>query len=61
MTYSYEFGTNLLSYGFFGYVNIWCPETSLTRPYMGKLDCNCTQVLKCKFIDNSPNLISIDD
>jgi WD40 repeat protein len=31
LAYSYEFGSSLLSYGFQGHINIWCPETSLTR------------------------------
>jgi WD40 repeat protein len=31
LAYSFEFGSSLLSYGFQGHINIWCPETSLTR------------------------------
>ena len=31
LAYSKEFGNSLLSYGFQGHINIWCPETSLTR------------------------------
>lgn len=31
LAYSDEFGGNLLSFGFEYYVNVWCPQISLTR------------------------------
>jgi WD40 repeat protein len=61
MTYSYEYGGNLLSFGFENYINVWCPEISLTRSYIGKLEGHNNIIVACKFIKNSPNCVSIDD
>jgi hypothetical protein len=29
LTYSYEFGGNIASYGFENHINLWCPEVIL--------------------------------
>lgn len=38
LTYSCHYGSNLLSFGFEVHINIWCPEVSITRPFIGKLE-----------------------
>lgn len=60
-TYSYEFGGNLLTFGFENYINVWCPEISKTRSFIGKLEGHSSIIVSCKFIPGSPNVISIDD
>ncbi|EGR28930.1 hypothetical protein IMG5_166500 [Ichthyophthirius multifiliis] len=61
LTYSCHYGSNLLSYGFDYHINIWCPEVSITRPFIGKLEGHSSLVQICKFMDFSPNVISVDD
>lgn len=61
MTYSADYGNNLLTYGFETHINIWCPEVSITRAFIGKLEGHSSLVVVCKFQNNSPNCISVDD
>ena len=61
LTYNYEYGSNLLSYGFELHINVWCPEVSITRAFIGKLEGHSALVVMCIFIANSPNCISVDD
>ena len=61
LTYTQEYGGNLLSYGFDNYMCIWCPEVSLSRPFSGKLEGHTNTVVCCKFIKKSPNCVSADD
>lgn len=61
ITYSFDYGGNLLSYGFECFINIWCPEVSLTRSYVGKLEGHSHTIVCCKFISNSPNCVSVDE
>ena len=50
LSYSDYFGSNLLSYGFENHINVWCPEVSITRAYIGKLEGHSSLVVSCKFI-----------
>lgn len=61
LTYSSDYGSNLLSFGFENHINVWCPEVSLTRAFIGKLEGHSSLIVACKFIPQSPNAISIDD
>lgn len=61
ITYSFDFGGNLLSYGFSNHINVWCPEVSLTRSYIGKLEGHASTIVCCKFIAGAPNAVSVDD
>lgn len=61
LTYCHSYGSNLLSIGFDHHINIWCPEVSITRAFIGKLEGHSSLVVICKFIPLSPNVISIDD
>ena len=61
LTYSYDYGSNLLSYGFETNINVWCPEVSITRAFIGKLEGHSSLIVMCKFIPSSPNCISVDD
>lgn len=61
LTYSYEYGGNLLSYGFETHINVWCPEVSLTRSFIGKLEGHTSTVVCVKFVPKSPNCISTDE
>ena len=61
ITYSFDYGGNLLSFGFENHINIWCPEVSLTRSYVGKLEGHSHTIVCCKFIPGSPNCVSADE
>jgi len=61
MTYSSNYGSNLLSFGFEAYINVWCPEVSITRAFIGKMEGHSSIIVICKFIPMSPNVISVDD
>ena len=61
ITYSYDFGGNLLIYGFEYHISVWCPEVSLTRSYVGKLEGHSNSIVACQFIVKTPNCISFDD
>lgn len=61
LSYTPEFGGNLLSCGYNNYINVWSPESSLSKAYMGKLDGHNGIVLSCKVFTRNPNCISIDD
>eukprot|EP00828_Plagiopyla_frontata_P003787 TRINITY_DN11240_c0_g1_i1.p4 TRINITY_DN11240_c0_g1~~TRINITY_DN11240_c0_g1_i1.p4 ORF type:complete len:103 (-),score=22.19 TRINITY_DN11240_c0_g1_i1:49-357(-) len=56
MTYEYEYGGYLISYGFDNYLNVWCPEVSLTRSSVGKLEGHSAIIVSAKFIQSSPNI-----
>jgi len=40
---------------------VWCPEVSLTRSYIGKLEGHASTIVCCKFIAGAPNAVSVDD
>jgi FOG: WD40 repeat len=61
ITYSFDYGGNLLSYGFETHINVWCPEVSKTKSYIGKLEGHSNTIVACKFIPSSPNCVSVDD
>ncbi|EAR91938.2 WD domain, G-beta repeat protein (macronuclear) [Tetrahymena thermophila SB210] len=61
LTYSHQYGSNLLSVGFEQHINVWCPEISITRAFIARLEGHSSLVVQCKFIPQSPNVISIDD
>ena len=61
ITYSSNYGSNLLSYGFANHISIWSPEVSITRAFIGRLEGHNNLIVLCKFIANSPELISVDD
>lgn len=61
LTYSSYYGSNLLSFGFDTYINVWCPEVSITRAFIGKLEGHSSLVVQCKFIPLTPNVITVDD
>ena len=50
MTYEYDYGGYLISYGFENYLNVWCPEVSLTRSFVGKLEGHSAIIVAAKFI-----------
>ena len=49
LTYSLDYGSNLLSFGFESHINVWCPEISITRAFVGKLEGHSSLVVCCKF------------
>ncbi|EGR31708.1 hypothetical protein IMG5_103520 [Ichthyophthirius multifiliis] len=61
LAYQHSYGSILISVGFEQYINLWCPKMSITRAYIGKLEGHSSLVILCKFITNSPNIVSIDD
>ncbi|CAD8060727.1 unnamed protein product [Paramecium primaurelia] len=61
LSYNQDYGSNLISYGFETFINVYCPEVSITRAYIGRLEGHSSLVVTCKFIPQSPNCVSIDD
>ena len=61
LSYTPEFGGNLVSCGYTNYINVWSPESSLSKAYMGKLEGHNGIVISCKIFPNSPITVSIDD
>lgn len=61
MSYTPEFGGNLVTCGYTNYVNVWSPESSLSKAYMGKLEGHNGIVISCKVFPKSPTAVSIDD
>lgn len=61
LSYTPDFGGNLVSCGYTNYINVWSPESSLSKAYMGKLDGHNGIVISCKVYPKSPTVVSIDD
>lgn len=50
LSYNQDYGSNLISYGFETFINVYCPEVSITRAYIGRLEGHSSLVVTCKFI-----------
>ena len=61
MSYCGDYGGFLVSCGYTNYVNVWSPDTSLSKAFIGKLDGHTGTVVTCKIFPNSPNCVSVDD
>lgn len=61
LSYTEVCGGNLLSVSYQNYINIWSPDSSLSKSYVGKLEGHSGIVKDCKIIPNSPHCISVDD
>lgn len=61
LSYTSEFGGNLVSCGYTNYINVWSPASSLSKAYIGKLEGHTGIVLSCKVFSITPNCLSIDD
>jgi WD domain, G-beta repeat len=61
MSYSHEYGGNLVSYGYETHINVWCPEVSPSQAFIGRLSGHAYTIVCCKFIPAAPNCVSVDD
>jgi WD40 repeat protein len=61
LSYTKDFGGNLLSIGFNNYINVWSPDSSISQSFVGRLEGHSSIVVAVKFIPGSPNCISVDD
>lgn len=61
ISYTSESGGNLLSSSFQVYINVWSPDSSLSKSFVGRLEGHSSIVLSCKVITSSPHCISIDE
>lgn len=61
LSYTTESGGNLLSVGFQSYINVWSPDTSLSKSFVGRLEGHSGIVVDCKTVGNTPYCVSVDD
>lgn len=61
LSYTTESGGNMLSVGFQSYINVWSPDTSLSKSFVGRLEGHSGIVVDCKTVGNTPYCVSVDD
>lgn len=61
MSYTQDYGGSLQSIGYVSYINVWSPDSSLSKAYVGRLEGHSGIVVSCKIIPSSPNCLSVDD
>ena len=55
-----EFNGNIISVGFENYINVWMPEVSVVKSFIGKLEGHNSSVISAKFVQKTPYCVSID-
>ena len=58
--YSRHRGGFLVSTSFTNYVNLWCPDASLSKSFSGRLEGHSSIVINCKIFSRSTQCISLD-
>ena len=61
MDYNPFFGGYLVTTGYSNYINVWSPDSSLSKSYVGRLEGHSAIVINCKIFQKLPNCISIDE
>ena len=61
ITYTPDVGGLLMSISYQNYINIWSPDSSLSKSFVGRLEGHSGIITACRVIKNSPNCISVDD
>lgn len=59
--YTKYYGGYLLSTSYSFYINIWCPDSSISKSYTGRLEGHSTVVCCAKFFPRSQTAISLDE
>lgn len=60
LSYCHLYNSCIASVGHENYVNIWSPEISLFKAYLGKLEGHSSTVVDAQFVDQTPFLVSMD-
>lgn len=61
ISYTSEHGGFLISTGYHSYINVWSPDASLSKSFVGRLEGHSGIVIVAKVFPNSPICISVDD
>lgn len=61
LSYTPENGGYLLSAGYTPYINVWSPDTSLSKAFVGRLEGHAGVVLSARFFHKSTLAVSVDD
>ena len=61
VSYCAEYGGFLVSSGFSNYINVWTPDSSLSKAFAGKLEGHTGIVVSCRIFPGSPHCVSVDD
>ena len=61
LSYTHESGGNMLSIGYHSYINVWSPDSSLSKSFVGRLEGHSGIVVCCKALAGTPYCISVDD
>lgn len=61
LDYNPEFGGNLVSTGYSHHINVWSPDSSLSKSFVGRLEGHSGVVICCRMLLKSPNCISADE
>jgi len=61
LDYNPDFGGNLISTGYSHHVNVWSPDSSLSKSFVGRLEGHSGVVVCCRMLQRSPNCISADE
>lgn len=61
MDYSPDFSGNLVSVGYSNYINLWSPDSSLSKSFIGRLEGHSAIVISCRIFPHSPHCISVDE
>jgi WD40 repeat protein len=59
--YTKNFGGYLLSTSYSFYINIWCPDSSISKSYSGRLEGHSAVVFCAKFFPRSQTAMSLDE
>ena len=60
LSYCHLYNSWVASVGHENYINVWSPEISLYKAYLGKLEGHSSTVVDSQFIDQTPFLVSMD-
>lgn len=61
LSYTPENGGYLLSAGYTPYINVWSPDTSLSKAFVGRLEGHAGVVLAARIFQKSTLAVSVDD
>lgn len=60
MDYSKYYGGFLVSTSYTQFINVWSPDSSLSKSFSGRLEGHSSVVVSCKIFHSSPQCVSLD-
>lgn len=61
MDYTPELGGNIVCFGYSTYLNVWSPDSSLSKSFVGRLEGHQAIIVVCKMFPLSSNCITADE